>query len=417
LKNRQNPTVVFGIKKMGNVKTILHIDMDAFFASIEQQRNKELKGKPVIIGADPKGGKGRGVVSTCSYEARKFGVRSAMPISKAYTLCPRGIYLLPDMSEYCRVSGVIFNILKELTCLVEPVSIDEAFIDISGLETLFGSPEEITQKIKSEIFGKTGLTASVGVAPNKFIAKIASDLNKPDGFVKVKESDVLSFLEPLPVSRIWGIGKKTEYELKIKNINTIGDIQKIDKNKLIEWFGKHGIRFWEFSRGIDDRNVETEYKAKSISKEITFEKDVGDLELIRKTMLELSENIAYQLRRENIYASTIDIKIRLNDFTTFTRAHTISKPTRNPKIIFKTAQKLFGDFMNEKKIIEKSNPKMFRLIGVKTTNFSDTCENSQLALFEDDKCNEEDKSDKLYDALDRINKKYNKPLIRVAALT
>ena len=402
---------------MVNAKTILHIDMDAFFASIEQHRNKKLKGKPVIIGADPKGGKGRGVVSTCSYEARKSGVRSAMPISKAYELCPGGIYLLPDMEEYCRVSGVIFDILRKFAFLVEPLSIDEAFLDISGSDRLFGSPEEISEKIKSEIFRETGLTASVGIAPNKFIAKIASEMKKPDGFVIVKEEEVLKFLEPLPISRIWGIGKKTEYELKLKNIKTIGDIQKLDKNKLIEWFGKNGIRFWEFSRGIDDRNVETEYSAKSISREITFEKDTDDLALIQKTMLELSENIAHQLRRENIYASNIDIKIRFKDFTTFTRSHTISKPTRNPKIIFQNAQKLFNDFLNEKNI-EKSKKKAFRLIGVKATNFSDTYETSQLALFEEDKGKdaEENKTDKLYDALDRINKKYNKTLISLAAL-
>ena len=386
--------------------------MDAFFAAVEQQRNPELKNMPVIIGADPKGGKGRGVVSTCSYAARKYGIHSAMPISKAYTLCPQGVYLLPDMQEYSRVSERILKILSRFTDIIEPLSIDEAFLDITGTEQLFGKPAELAEKIKSEIFNETGLTASIGIAPNKFIAKIASEIKKPDGLVIIQQSEILKFLEPLPVSKIWGIGKKTETELKSRNIHTIGDIQKLDKNKLTDLFGKYGLRFYEFSRGIDNRAVETEHTAKSISKEHTFMIDTNDMTAIKKVFLGLCEDIARQLRENNIYCSTIDIKIRFENFTTFHHSHTIDRPTRNPKTIYENAQMLFTKFLDKSNC--KSKKELFRLIGVKVTNFSDTSEDAQLSLFEDSDIIKETKSDNLYKALDRINAKYNKTLVKLA---
>ena len=388
--------------------------MDAFFAAIEQQRNPKLRDKPVIIGADPKEGKGRGVVSTCSYAARKYGIHSAMPISRAYTLCPHGIYLLPDMKEYSRISAKVFDILSRFAELVEPVSVDEAFLDITGTELLFGKPAELAKKIKTTIFEETGLTASIGISPNKFVSKIASEIQKPNGLVIVNQAEIIEFLRPLPVSKIWGIGKKTETELKSRNINTIGDIQKLDKNRLTELFGKYGLRFWEFSRGIDNRKVENFHTAKSISKEITFDIDTNDYALIEKSILEICENLAYQLRQGGIYCSTIESKIRLKDFTTFNRSQSINNPTRNPKTIFKIALQLFNDFLRE--IKEKSNNKLFRLIGIKVSNFSDTTENVQLSLFEDENAKLENKSENLYNALDRINSKYNKTVVKLAAL-
>src|SRR5499426_2541193 len=222
------------------MRSILHVDMDAFYASVEQLDQPEYKGRPVIVGADPKGGKGRGVVAACSYEARKFGVRSALPISRAWKLCPDGVYVRPRMRRYAEVSRDVMEVLRRYTDLVEPLSIDEAFLDITGSIALFGSPDQIARSIKQEIRDRTGLTASVGLAPNKFLAKIASDIRKPDGFMVVEEKDVEAFLNDLPISRLWGVGPKTEQRLHELGFRTIGQLAKADREALLGTLGSLG---------------------------------------------------------------------------------------------------------------------------------------------------------------------------------
>src|SRR5439155_12835839 len=206
------------------MRSILHVDMDAFYASVEQLDHPEYKGKPVIVGADPKEGQGRGVVAACSYEARKFGVRSALPITRAWKLCPEGVYVRPRMKRYVEVSHQVMEVFRRFTDLVEPLSIDEAFLDITGSVALLGAPEQIARSIKSQIRAATGLTASAGLAPNKFLAKIASDLRKPDGFVIVEEKEIETFLQDLPISRLWGVGPKTEQRLHAMGFRTIGQL-------------------------------------------------------------------------------------------------------------------------------------------------------------------------------------------------
>src|SRR5262245_6255222 len=255
------------------MRAILHIDMDAFYASIEQLDHPAYKGRPVIVGADPKGGKGRGVVAACSYEARKFGVRSALPISRAWKLCPQGVYMRPRMSRYVEVSHQVMDIFRRFTDLVEPLSIDEAFLDVTGSSALYGSAEKIARQIKSSIRDSTHLTASVGVAPNKFLAKVASDLRKPDGLVIVREDGIADFLRDLPISRLWGVGPKTEQRLKPMGLHTIGQMAAIPRDELIRRLGSLGEHLYQLSHGLDDRPVISNWEPKSISNETTFEED------------------------------------------------------------------------------------------------------------------------------------------------
>ena len=268
-------------------RIILHMDMDAFFAAVEQRDHPEYRGKPVIVGADPKGGKGRGVVSTCSYEARKFGVHSAMPVSQAYKLCPQGIYVWPNGKLYQQVSKEIFSLLYEFTDAIEPLSIDEAFMDVTGSIKLFGDGPEIAAKIKKRIMDEIHLNASVGVAPNKYLAKIASDLEKPDGLVVVHPDKIDEFLAPLDISRLWGAGIKTQATLKKMGIYTIGDLFIYPREILEKKMGKLGDHFYNLAHGIDTRRVETDEVVKSISNEHTFGHDIIDIKILYKTILQL----------------------------------------------------------------------------------------------------------------------------------
>src|SRR6185436_3827868 len=269
-------------------RIILHVDMDAFYASIEQRDQPTLQGRPVIVGADPKGGRGRGVVAACSYEARKFGVRSALPISQAWKLCPQGAYVPVRMDRYVEVSRQVMEVLHRFTNLVEPLSIDEAFLDVSGSTALFGSPEQIARAIKKQIREATALCASVGVAPNKFVAKIASDLKKPDGLVIVKQEDVEDFLRDLPISRLWGVGPKTEQRLHELGIQTIGDLRAKPQ----------GAHLHELAYGRDNRPVVPDWEARSVSNETTFEEDTADRKLLLRTLRSLSESVGRRLRVE-----------------------------------------------------------------------------------------------------------------------
>ena len=354
-------------------RTILHVDMDAFFAAVEQRDHPEYQGKPLIVGADPQGGKGRGVVSTCSYEARKFGVHSAMPIRTAYKLCPHGIYVWPNGRLYSMVSKSIFNILHEFTDQVEPLSIDEAFLDVTGSIRLFGDGEHIGRLIKDRIKEKEQLTASVGVAPTKYLAKIASDLEKPDGLVVVKADKIKEFLHPLPISRLWGAGKETQKALLKMGIHTIGELAVYPEEVLGKKLGKVGNHFYNLAHGIDTRKVESTEIIKSVSNEHTFFKDIIDGDLLRKRLAALCDKVGYRLRKSNLAGRTIHLKLRYSDFSTITRNRTIQNATNETDTIHKVITELF-----EKNYI---NDRAVRLIGVGVSGFPDH-NVIQLSLFD-----------------------------------
>lgn len=378
---------------MPEERFIVHVDMDAFFAAIEQRDNPSLRGKPVVVGADPKGGKGRGVVSTCSYEARKYGVSSAMPISIAYQKCPRAVFLPVDMEKYSLVSEEILGILYGFTPQIEPVSIDEAFLDITGSFHLFGTARKTCLQIKSGIKKETGLTASLGLAPVKMAAKIASDIGKPDGFVEVTKEGLLDFLWPLDVGKIWGLGKKTEEVLKSAGIRTIGDLAKKDVEELIEMFGKNGAHFWELAHGIDPRPVETDDEVKSVSNEITFEKDTSSREKIYASLLGLCDKVSGRLRADGLKGRTVTLKIRLQGFKTYTRACTMLQSTNFVDLIYAEVKKLYDNF--------DTAGKKVRLVGVKVSNL--TSSGFKDSLF-DEAGNH--KREKMHKAVEKIRDKF-----------
>ncbi len=375
------------------MKYIIHVDMDAFFAAIEQRDKPELLGKPVIIGADPRKGKGRGVVSTCSYEARKFGIHSGQPISTAYKMCPKGIFLSVDSQKYSQVSDEIYEIFCEFTPKLERIIVDEAFLDITGSHHLFGGPLETCRELKRRIKEKTKLTASVGRAPVKMVAKIASDIDKPDGLVEVKCGKVLDFLWPLDIDKIWGLGKKSKVVFNNLGIKTIGDLAKKDLEEVEEILGKNGEYFWALANGIDEREVETEEETKSVSNEYTFAKDVGDRKIINTALISLCEKVSGRLRQEGFKGKTITLKIRLEGFLTFTRAKTLSKPTNFMDTIYKTIKELLNKFDRQGKKV--------RLVGVKVSNF--TFGEIQATLFEE---KDEEKQERMHQAIDKIKSKF-----------
>ncbi len=380
---------------------IIHVDMDAFFAAIEERDRPELKGKPIVVGSDPKGGKGRGVVSTCSYAARKYGIHSAMPISIAYKKCPQCIFLPVDFEKYSRVSSQIIEILGSFSPELEQVSVDEAFLDITGTHKLFGTPHETCLKIKERIKKETGLTASIGLAPNKMVAKIASGLEKPDGLVNVKKEDLTAFLEALDVGLIWGVGPKTKDELIRMGINTIGDIARRSKDELIGLFGKNGAWFWEVSHGIDESEVITERETKSISNESTFDEDTKDRRLIERQLALLSELVADRLREGKIKTRTITLKIRLEGFHTYTRSTTLRETTNFTEDMITAVQKLYANF--------EIKGRKVRLVGVRASNLSLTDEPD---LF---RSRPSAKTESLHKAIDTIKARFGKSSISRAS--
>jgi len=376
-------------------KFILHVDMDAFFASCEERDDASLRGKAVIVGADPAGGSGRGVVSACSYEARRFGIHSAMPISIAYKKCPHGVFLPVDMAKYARISREIFRILEKFTPEIEPISIDEAFLDITGSFHLFGTPIDTCRKIKAAIKAGTGLISSIGLAPNKMTAKIASDIEKPDALVVVTPDGLLDFLHPLPVGKLWGIGVKTREALKGFGINTIGDLAGRTLEELTGFFGKNGRHAWELANGIDARSVETESVIKSISNEHTFDKDSSNVHEIKDVLMRLSEKVSRRCRLSDLKGKTVTLKIRFSDFKTYTRAVTMPDVTNFADVIYGEIIKKLETFDLEKKAV--------RLLGVKVSNLCDV--SLPLSLFENGFGAEKKKED-LYRALDKILDKF-----------
>lgn len=348
---------------MPSAKVILHIDMDAFFAAVEQRDHPYLKGKPVIIGADPKGGKGRGVVSTCSYETRVFGVHSAMPISTAYRLCPQAVFLPPDFRKYKHASQQVFKILERFTPDIEPISIDEAFLDITGTFHLYGSPSALALHIKEDIRREVNLAASIGIAPVKMVAKIASDVSKPDGLIEVKPDDVHNFLAPLPIERLWGVGKKTKDVINRLGIKTIGDFLKFSRPNAFEHLGEYGLHLFDLASGIDPREVCAHGEAKSVSHEHTFDIDEADPQKVIEVLFILSQKVSRRLRKENLKGRTVSIKVRVQNFQTFTRAKTLNARTNFVDTIDGHARQLFLDFF-------KKGMKV-RLIGVRLSGFED----------------------------------------------
>lgn len=321
--------------------------MDSFFASIEMREKPELTGKPVVVGADPKGGKGRGVVSTCSYEARKYGIRSGMPISRAYKLCPTAVFLPVNFPLYIKTSGEVMNILRSFAEKFQQVSIDEAYLDVSNIGG-FEAARELALRIKNEILEKEKLTCSIGAGPNKIVAKIASDYKKPEGLTIVEPSHVREFFSSLPVRKILGIGKKTEAELKELRINTVGQLAAFDVQLLISRFGKWGIYMHELAQGIDESVVSEEECCKSISREITFEDDTDNVELLNRTMEELTEDVHRSLLDEGFLFKTLTIKVRYKGFITRTRAHTLSHYTDDIGTIKDTSKALLKQFIDGK---------------------------------------------------------------------
>ena len=381
------------------MRQILHVDMDAFYASVEQLDRPEFKGRPVIVGADPKAGSGRGVVAACSYEARKLGIHSALPISSAWKRCPNGVYLRPRMDRYKEVSVAIMGIFHRYTDLVEPLSIDEAFLDVSGSTALMGPAERIAHDVKFAIKKETDLTASIGVAPNKFLAKIASDLDKPDGFVIVPETEVVEFLDPLPVSMLWGVGPKTATRLQRLGVETIGQLAAIPLQKMIETLGRSGDHLWHLAHGLDERPVVSGWEPKSISNEITFERDTSDKDVLLKVLRRLSDKVARRLRRQQFKARTITLKLRYQNFSTFSRQTSAPEPLDTGNEIFALIRTLFEKFPLEESI---------RLIGVGASNlFRAEKEKDQLSLFETTP-----QGDRLAEALDEIHDRYGDGSLR-----
>ena len=328
-------------REMEHPRIILHLDMDSFFASVEAREHPEYQGRPLVVGADPKGGNGRGVVSTASYEARKFGIRSGMPISRAFALCPEAVFLPPTFPLYTKVSRGVMEILRAFTDHLHQVSIDEAFLDITQARE-YSEAEEIARRIKAEIREKEHLTCSIGIGPSRIVAKIASDFRKPDGLTVVEQDQVPDFLAPLPVGRIPGIGRKTGGELTQMGIRTIGDLMHIDVQVLQSRFGKWGLHMHELASGRDIHEIRADGASRSMSRETTFERDTDDPETLLRALDEMAADLKGTLARENLFFRTLTLKIRYTGFITRTWSHTLPHATNSLKVIQDLAKGLLS---------------------------------------------------------------------------
>ena len=381
-------------------RNILHIDMDAFYAAIEQRDNPDLRGLPVIIGSRHP----RSVVSTASYEARTFGVHSAMPMVKALKLCPEAICIPPNLKKYQNVSEKIMQIFNKYTDLVEALSLDEAFLDVSGSQRIFGNPRVIAQRIKENIKEQVGLTCSIGISYNKFLAKLASDLEKPNGMTVICKEDIKNKVWPLPINKMWGIGPKSSIKLEKCNIRTIGQLAQTDLNFLQNILGSWGAEVYHMANGIDNRPVVPHREAHSIGHETTFLEDTVDLEFIKMVLLDLAQEVGRRLRSQKIKGKTIVLKLRYSDFKTITRNHTLMECTDRDDLIYKIAIGLFKTNYDKNKSL--------RLIGITVTGLTTGEEHKQISLFPV----ENEKSNILYQALDKINSKYGEKTVTRARL-
>lgn len=380
-------------------RRIMHIDMDAFFASVEQLDNPSYRGKPVIVGADPHG---RGVVSTCSYEARRFGIHSAMPIREAFRRCPDGIFLPVRGRRYAEISRTIMNLLAEYTPLVEPLSLDEAFLDLTGSEKIFGPALTIAREIVNRIQKEMGLPASVGLAPNKFLAKLASDLRKPRGFVEITWDNLTEILDPLPISKLWGVGPKTEEQLRQIGIGTIGALRRIDPKILEGRFGPSGVQLYHLANGQDERPVETDETAKSIGHEITFQTDTDDRNFLAGILLWLADQVARRLRRNGLKGRVINLKLRDTNFKTLTKRVTLATATDFEETIYCEALKLAQEV--------QWGAKRVRLLGVSVSGFIQD-EPQQLSLFETGKTTEPAELTRLHTAIDELRNRFGETIV------
>lgn len=314
-------------------RAIIHVDMDAFYASVEQRDEPAYRGRPVIVGGLGR----RGVVSAASYEARPFGVHSAMPMARARRLCPGAVYLKPRMDRYREVSAELFAVFHEFTPLVEGISVDEAWLDVTGSRKLFGDIETIGRRLKETIRRRTALVASIGMAPNKYLAKLASDYGKPDGFCRITAAGAPAFLAPLPVTRLWGIGPRASQRLRGAGIETIGDVSDADDALLERVLGRSAPHYRALARGIDEREVTPGRPEKSISHEQTFDDDIHALEVMQTKLLSLAEGVGTRLRRKHLRGATVTLKVRTGSWRTFTRSRTLERPTASTREIHHTA--------------------------------------------------------------------------------
>jgi DNA polymerase IV (DinB-like DNA polymerase) len=342
-------------------RIIFHLDMDHFYTAVEQREQPEYKGKPVVVGADPKEGKGRGVVSTSNYEARKAGVKSGMPISRAWKLCPEAIYLPPNFALYVKVSNEIMDIARKYADKFEQWGIDEAFLDVTSRVKDYAEAEALAKEIKREISEKERLTCSIGIGPNKLAAKIASDYQKPDGLTIVKEDEVEKFLAPLPARKLLWVGRKTEEKLKVMGITTIGDLARYDPTVLTETFGVMGTQMYLMARGIDRSDVEPRTEVKSISHETTFEEDTADADMVLKALNALSEEVCKEALNQSLFFKTVTVKVRYENFETHTHSKTLPFMTNRSQDLKKTAKELLQTYLRHNRKV--------RLIGVRVSSF------------------------------------------------
>ena len=342
-------------------RIIFHLDMDHFYTAVETRENPALSGKPVIVGANPKGGHGRGVVSTSNYEARKAGVRSGMPISHAWKMCPEAFYLPPNFPLYIQVSNEIMSIARKYADKFEQWGIDEAFLDTSSKVKRFEEAEALAKQLKQEIYEKQHLTCSIGVSFNKLVAKIASDYQKPNGLTIVKPEEIAKFMHPLAVRKLLWVGRKTEEKLKVLGIATIGDLARCDPAVLLETFGVTGTQLYLSAQGVDCSEVEERTEAKSISHETTFEDDTSDKLTIAQALDAISEEVSKEAQEQNLFFKTVTIKVRFRNFETHTRSKTLQFMTNRPQNLRKISRELFASYLQSGREI--------RLIGVRVSNF------------------------------------------------
>jgi len=352
-------------------RIIFHVDMDQFFAAVEEQLHPEVKGKPVVVGADPKAGKGRGVVSTCNYEARKYGIKSGMPITKAWKLCPDAVFLPVNIPLYLQVSNRIMEILSSYGDKFESWGIDEAFLDVSSRVKDYQEARELALHIKKEIKEKEKLTCSIGIGPNKLVAKIASDIQKPDGLTVVEEKDVKAFLEPLDIDRLLWVGKKTARKLNALGIKTIGDLASYDPSILVEKFGVLGTQLYLYAQGIDRSEVGMKGEVKSISRNVTFEKDTSDWDIVLKVLDKLCEEVHKEIKEYNFLFKTVTVTVRYENFETHTHSKTLPFLTNRLEDFKKAAHELMQPYLlPERKI---------RLIGSRVSSLVSAEKQTRLA--------------------------------------
>ena len=366
---------------------ILHVDMDAFYASVEQRDRPELRGRPVVVG----GSGGRGVVCAASYEARGYGVHSAMPAAWARRRCPHAVFVKSRFARYAEVSRELRAIFHRFTPLVQPLSLDEAFLDVAGSTRLFGPAEEIGRRIADAVRDELRLPCSVGVAPNKFLAKVASDLEKPRGFTVVPADDVAGFLHPLSVSRLWGVGPVAGRKLASLGVETVGQLAAVPEDVLHSRFGRQGGHLWRLARGIDARPVVPDRRAKQVSHETTFPADVTDPAVLRAKVLHLADQVARRLRRSGRRGRTVTLKVRHADFRTFTRSATLPEPTAATRTLWRCADDLLA--------ARPSPTTPIRLLGVGVGNLSGGDVPVQRDLFDDDRPRRDARADAVADSI------------------